>query len=67
MSVRTTHHATFVAERRYPASPARVFNAEQPVVLDGADSWADHEHGTDELLQSPGRELGRAAGRPVRR
>lgn len=45
MSQRSTHHATFVIERRYDAAPARVFNAfADPVAkarwFEGPGEWS---------------------------
>ena len=66
MSERSTEHSTFVVERTYPASPARVFAAwADPAAkarwfyLDGADYPAQRERGTGALLDSLGAELGR--------
>lgn len=58
MRERNTRHGTFVIERICPAGtgPRLVF-AEQAVLLDGADTSADREHGTGLPLESPGAEL----------
>jgi uncharacterized protein YndB with AHSA1/START domain len=52
MSERSTHHATFVIERVYNATPARVFNAwADPVAkaiwFSGPDEWVTIERASD--------------------
>lgn len=65
MSERSTHHATFVIERTYPASPARVFKAfADPVAkarwFGGPDEWEKGESEFD--FRVGGRE--RSSGGP---
>ena len=52
MSERSTEHATFVIDRTYPASPARVFNAfADPEAKTrwfvGPEDWSPDGHGID--------------------
>jgi uncharacterized protein YndB with AHSA1/START domain len=65
MSERSTHHATFVIERTYDASPARVFNAfSDPAAkarwFVGPDEWSQGGHEFD--FRVGGRE--RVSGGP---
>lgn len=65
MSERSTHHHTFVIERTYAASPARVFNAwADPAAkarwFVGPDEWSRSKHELD--FRVGGRE--RVSGGP---
>ena len=65
MTQRSTHHATFVIERTYAASPARVFNAwAEPAAkarwFGGPDEWMKAGHELD--FRVGGRE--RLSSRP---
>lgn len=70
MTPRSVTHATFVIERVYPASPARVFAAfSQPALkarwFVGPDDWQAQEHRLD--FRVGGREINRGGppGGPV--
>ena len=72
MGKRSTHHATFVIERSYAASPARVFAAwASPAAkgrwFSGPDEWVKSEHKLD--FRVGGRESvsGGPPGGPVHR
>jgi hypothetical protein len=68
---RPTVHASFVIERTYATSPAAVFAAwadedstrltltEHGVFLDGLDTPAEREHGTNALMDALGTHLTR--------
>ncbi len=72
MTNRTVIHATFVIERDFAASPARVFNAwADPEIkrrwFSGPEDWSDSAHELD--FREGGREvsIGRPPGGPLSR
>ena len=70
MSERSAHHATFVIERTYPASPARVFAAwADPAAkarwFVGPDEWNQGPHEFDFRVGGRERVSGGPAGGPV--
>jgi uncharacterized protein YndB with AHSA1/START domain len=70
MSERFTHHHTFVIERNYPASAARVFNAfADPAVKGrwfvGPDEWTRSGHELDFWVGGRERVVSRPPGGPA--
>jgi uncharacterized protein YndB with AHSA1/START domain len=70
MSERSTQHATFVIERTYPASPARVFNAwADPAAKTrwfvGPDEWEASDHELDFRVGGREHVSGGPSGGPV--
>ncbi len=70
MSERSTHHVTFVIERTYAASPARVFNAwAEPAAkarwFVGPDEWESGEYELDFRVGGRERISGGPPGGPV--
>jgi uncharacterized protein YndB with AHSA1/START domain len=70
MSERSTHHDTFVIERTYAASPARVFNAwADPAAkarwFVGPDEWMKGKHELDFRVGGRERVSGGPPGGPV--
>jgi uncharacterized protein YndB with AHSA1/START domain len=70
MSERSTHHATFVIERTYDASPARVFTAwAEPANkarwFVGPDEWEQSDHELDFQVGGRERVSGGPPGGPV--
>jgi uncharacterized protein YndB with AHSA1/START domain len=70
MSERSTQHATFVIERTYPASPARVFNAwADPAAkarwFVGPDEWEASDHELDFRVGGREHVSGGPSGGPV--
>jgi len=70
MSERSTSHATFVIERTYDASPARVFNAwSDPQAkarwFVGPDEWQSSDHDLDFRVGGREHVSGRPPGGPI--
>lgn len=70
MSTRSTHHATFVIERTYDASPARVFaacsdRAAKAAWFVGPDEWAQGRYEMDFRVGGRERASGGPPGGPV--